>query len=226
MPLTVVVGPPFSGKGQFVRDEIARREEDGELGLIAVDYTPLYAALVPGAQSSFRDESVSETGAPRLVGYLYAVAVAQFLARELSGYVLTQNPARAIEIADKAHAGIVDVTASVDEIAGRIKVHVRDLSRTVTRATRDRTRGRCGKAAATYFRNEHQLVGRARTATKRGNRWRVDERKQPFDRAAFERGLTPRGREVRDELIAAGTAEPTPAQILSELIRERRVGAL
>ena len=226
MPVTVVVGPPFSGKGQFARDEIARREADGELGLVAVDYTSLYSSITPGVQSSFRDAAVSETGAPRLAGYLYAVALAALLDRELSGYVLTPNPARAIEIADKARAPIVAIEASVDEIAARIGVHVRDLSWAVPRATRDRTRARCGKAAATYFRGEHQLVGRARTATKRGNRWRVGERKAPFDRAAFERGLTPRGRAVRDELIAAGTAEPTPAQILSELIRERRVGTL
>ena len=32
-----------------MRDEIARREQDGELGLVAVDFTPLYSALVPGA---------------------------------------------------------------------------------------------------------------------------------------------------------------------------------
>ena len=222
MPIVVVTGAPFSGKGQYIRDEIARREGDGELGLIAVDFTPLYSAIVPGAQSSYRDESVSDTGAPRLVGYLYAIALAQLLDRELSGYVSTPNPARAIEIADKASAPIVDVPASVDEIAGRIKVHVRDLSRTVPRATRDRTRGRCGKAAAAYLRGEHQLVGRARTATKRGGRWKVGERKQPFDPVAFERGLTPRGREVRDELIAAGSLDPSPADILSELIRERR----
>ena len=226
MPIVVVTGAPFSGKGQYVRSEIARREQDGELGLVAVDFTPLYAALVPGEQSSFRDETVSDSGAPRWVGYLYALALAQVLDRELSGYVLTPNPERAIEISDQAHAPIVDVPASVDEIAGRIKVHVRDLSRTVPRATRDRTVGRCGKAAATYFRAEHVLVGRARTASKRGDRWRVGERKQAFDPVAFERGLTPRGRDVRDELIAAGNAEPTPAQILSELIRERRVGAL
>ena len=209
-----------------MRDEIARREEDGELGLVAVDYTPLYSSLVPGVQSSYRDESVSETGAARWVAYLYAVAVAQVLDRELKGYISTPNPTRALEIADKANAPIVDVSASVDEIASRIAVHVRHLSRTVPRATRDRTVGRCRQAAVAYLRGEHLLVGRARTATKRGNRWRVGERKHAFDPAAFERGLTPAGRLARADLVGEGIVDPTPTDILNRLISERQLGAL
>ena len=58
MPIVVVTGAPFSGKGQFVRDEIERREQDGELGLISIDYTALYSSVVPGEQSSFRDDAV------------------------------------------------------------------------------------------------------------------------------------------------------------------------
>ena len=170
MPITVVTGAPFSGKGQFVRDEIERRETDGELGLISVDFTAIYTAIAPGDQSSFRDDAVSDTGAPRLAGYVFAVLLTALKDRELSGYVSTPSPTRAIEIADKAGAPIVDIAASVDEIAGRIKVHIRDLSRTVPRATRDRTVGRCRKAATVYLRDEHRLVGRARVATKRGNR--------------------------------------------------------
>ena len=211
MPIIVVTGAPFSGKGQYMRSEIARSELEGELGLVAVDFTPLYAALVPGAQSSYRDEAVSDSGAPRWIGYLYAIAVAQVFARELSGYVSTPSPVRAIEIADRADAPIVDVPATVDAIAVRVNVHMRELSRTVPRATRDRTRGRCRRAAATYFRDEHRLVGRARVAT-------TGARKQAFDRAAFERGLTPRARAVRDALIVAGDADPTPVNILSALI--------
>ena len=226
MPIIVVTGPPFGGKGQYVRSEIARREEDGELGLVAVDFTALYSALVPGAQSSYRDESVSETGAPRWVAWLYAAAVAQVLDRQLSGYISTPNPTRALEIADKANAPIVDVTASVDEIAVRIKTHVRDLSRTVPRATRDRTVGRCRKAAATYLRDEDKLAGRPRVATKRGDRWRVGERKHAFDPAAFERGLTAAGRLARADLVGEGVDSPTPTDILNRLISERRIGAL
>ena len=169
---------------------------------------------------------MSETGAPRWVAYLYAVAVAQVLDRELSGYISTPNPTRALEIADKAAAPIVDIAASVDEIASRIKVHIRDLSRTVPRATRDRTVGRCRKAATVYLRDEHRLVGRARVATKRGSTWRVGERKHAFDPAAFERGLTPAGRLARADLVGEGIVDPTPTDILTRLLSERRIGAL
>ena len=38
-----------AGKGQYARSEIARREqEDGELGLVALDYTPLYYGACAG----------------------------------------------------------------------------------------------------------------------------------------------------------------------------------
>ena len=194
------------------------------MGLIAIDFTPLYTSLVPGVQSSYRDESVSETGAPRWVGYLFAVAVTQVLDRELSGYVLTPNPTRALEISDKANAPIVDVSASVDEIAVRIKTHVRDLSRAVPRATRDRTAHRCRKAATAYLRAEHLLVGRARVATRRGKRWTVGKKKQAFDPAAFERGLTPAGRLARAALVGEGIVDPSPTDILNRLISERRIG--
>ena len=223
MPIVVITGPPFSGKGQFTRDEIARRETDGELGLISVDFTAIYSAITPGEQSSFRDEAVADTGAPRLAGYLFAILVTAMLERELSGYVATPSPRRALEIADKVNAPIIDVSASVDQIAVRINTHMRDLSRTIPRATRARTVGRCRRAGAAYLRDQHLLVGKARTATKRGDRWKVGAVKQPFNREAFERGLTPRGRAVRDELIAAGNPDPAPADILSELITDRRL---
>ena len=226
MPIIVVTGAPFSGKGRFVRDEIARREQDDELGLVAVDYTAMYSSLVPGEQSSFRDDAVADSGASRWVAYLYAVAVAQVLDRQLSGYISTPNPTRALEIADKANAPIVAIDATVDEIASRVKVHIRDLSRTVPRATRDRTVGRCRKAAAVYLQGEHKLVGRARVATRRGKRWTVGERKHAFDPVAFERGLTPAGRLARADLVGEGVVDPTPTDILNRLLSERRIGAL
>ena len=222
MPILVVTGPPFSGKGQFVRDEIARRETDGELGLVALDYTGLYTAIVPGSQSSFRDAEVADSGSPRFAAYLFAIAIAQVLDRELDGYIATPSPRRALEIADKANAPIVDVSASIEQIATRITVHTRDLQRRVPRATRERSVRRCREAAQAYLRDERLLVGRARTASKRGGRWKVGERKQPFDRAAFERGLTARGRAARDDLKAAGNPDPTPADIQARILSERR----
>ena len=224
MPIVVVTGPPFSGKSAYARAEIERRETDGELGLVALDYTGLYQSIVPGSQSAFRDAEVADTGAPRLAAYLYAVALTAILDRELSGFVTTPSPRRAIEISDKANgAPILDIDANVEDIAVRIGAHMRDLSRTVPRATRARTVGRCRQAATAYLRSDHVLVGRARTVTRRGDKWKVGAVKSPFDRAAFERGLTPAGRRVRDELKAAGNPDPTPADVLSELITDRRM---
>ena len=48
MALIVVTGAAFSGKGRFVADEIGRREAEGEVGLVAIDYTPM--VLVAGAR--------------------------------------------------------------------------------------------------------------------------------------------------------------------------------
>ena len=226
MPIAVVVGPPFSGKSDFARAEIERREQDGERGLALLDYTGIFSAVIPGVQSSFRDAEVADSGAMRFAGYLFALALAQMLDRELSGYVATPNPRRALEISDKAGgAPILDMAASVDQIATRITGHMRDLQKTVPRATRERSVGRCRKAATSYLKNETAIVGRARTVTREGNRFRIGSRKQAFDEQAFLRGLTPRGRAVRDELIEAGHPA-TPADILGELITERRLGAL
>ena len=224
MPVTVVTGAPFSGKGQFVRDEIERREQDGELGLVDVDFTALYSALVPGAQSAFRDEAVSDSGSPRFVGYIYEVAIAQIAQRELSGYVTTNSPRRALQITERLGASLLDVPVSIEQIADRAESHMASLRRGVPRAARAKAVGRCRDAAVSYLREVPALVGRAREVTRRGNQWEVGGTRQAFDRAAFERGLTPGGRAVRDQLVAEGIAEPTPAEILSRLLRDRDLG--
>ena len=226
MAITVVTGPPFAGKGRFVRDEIERREtEGGELGLVDIDYTALFAALAPGAQSSFRDDAVSDSGAPRLVGYLYEVAVTQAAARELSGYVTTNSPQRAVRLAERVGGLILEVTATIEEVADRAEAHMTTLRRRVPRARRDRAVGGCRGAAVTYLREAPALVGRAREVTRRGSGWEVGATRQAFDRAAFERGLTARGRAARDELIAEGRTDWTPADILARLLRDRNRGA-
>ena len=221
--ITVVVGSPFSGKGRFVSDEIERREqEEGELGLVAVDFTPLFSALVPGSQSSYRDAEVSDSGAPRFTAYLYAVAITQILERGLNGYISTPSPRRAIEISDKANgATILDMDASIEDVAVRIKAHMRTLARRVSRATAGRTAGRCRGAALGYLSSEHVLVGRARTVRRDGDKWTVGGTKKPFNQVAFERGLTPAGRRVRDELRAGGNLNPRPADILARLVSDR-----
>ena len=61
MPIEIIVGPPFSGKGWFVASEIARREDEGEVGLLSLNYSSIFMAISPGDASSFRDEEVTAT---------------------------------------------------------------------------------------------------------------------------------------------------------------------
>ena len=221
MAVEVVAGAPFSGKARYVRQEIERREAAGELGLIALDWSLLYLALFPGEQSSLRDEAVSDTGAPRAAGAVYDAALAVIAARELSGYVLTQSPRRAVEIADRLDAPISEVQADPGEIADRAETHMRTLRRTVARAAVDTLRASCRRQAVTYFREEHRLVNRARVVRRRGAGYAKGETKRPFDRALWERGLTPAGREAVAALQAQGIAEPTPAEVMSYVLKNR-----
>lgn len=222
MALIVVTGPPFAGKSAYARDEIARRESDGELGLILIGFTETYQAIAPGPQSQFRDQAVSDSGAPRLAGYLYATAINEAAERELSGFVTTDSPRRAVEIADRiGAAAIIDIAIGVEQIARRAESHMVTLSRTVPRAGRAASVRRCRDAGVTYLRERAVLAGRARVATRRPRGWEVSGNVAAFDEAAFVRGLTPGGRTVRDELIAAGRPAQ-PADILAALLADRR----
>ena len=221
MAVEVVVGVPFSGKARYVRQEIERRESEGTLGLVALDWTALYLALFPGEQSKLRDEAVSDTGGPRMAGSLFDYAVGAIATRELSGYVLTQSPRRAIELADRLDAPIAEVVADPAEVAERAQDHMRVIRRTVARAAQDALRAQCGRQGVTYYREESRLVGRARVVRRRGSRYEKGEVKRPFDRAAWERGLTPAARDAVAELQALGTADPTPGEVLSFLLNNR-----
>ena len=75
---------------EFVRGEVAAREQAGELGLMVADYTAIYQAAVVGEQSQLRDAPVSDSGASRAVGAAYDFVVGAMLARQLSGFVTTQ----------------------------------------------------------------------------------------------------------------------------------------
>lgn len=223
MPVTVVTSPPFGGKGRYVREMIQEREAEGELGLIALDWTALFAALFPGEQSAFRDEAISDTGAPRLTGYTFEVVAAAIAARELRGYVLTQSPERAIVLADRFGGPLLEVPADPGDVADRIDVHMRRLGRTVARASRSAMLPRCRKAAVSYFRESHRLVGRAREVRRtRGGNYKVDPApKMAFDRALFEKGLTTRGRNALAELKDLGNPEPSPADVMKFILRNR-----
>ena len=221
MAVEVVAGSPFSGKAIYARQEIERREAAGELGLVSLDWSLLYLALFPGEQSKLRDAPVSDTGAPRLAGSLFDVAVGAIAAREIDGFVLTQSPRRAIELADRLSASIVEVEADVGDIADRAETHMRAIRRTVTRAASDALRLQCRRQGVRYFQEDARLVGRARVVRRRGATYTKGETKRPFDRALWRAGLTPAGRSAEASLIAAGTLEPTPAEVLSYLLRNR-----
>ena len=129
-----------------------------------------------------------------MTGYTFEVVAAAIAARELSGYVLTQSPERAIALADRFDGPLLEVAADVGDVADRADDHMARLRRTVSRAVRSATIPRCRKAAVSYFRESHRLVGRAREVTRtRGGGYKVGEVKRPFDRALWEKGLTPRG---------------------------------
>ena len=218
MPVDVVVGAPFAGKGRYVRSEIARRELGGELGLINVDYTALYAAAVPGVQSSLRDQAVSDTGAPRFVGYLFEAAVAQVAVRELSGYITTNSPVRALAIAGRLEGRVLNIDLGVEDLADRIETHMAGLEREVRRAARGEIVGRCRDAAGRYLRERPKLVGRARNVVRDGERYRDDGPVQAFDRELFRRGMTPAGREVAAQLEADGFSDWKPVDIHNRLL--------
>ena len=223
MPIEVITGPPFSGKAEFARAEIDRREQAGELGLALVDYTRIYSALFPGDQSSYRDEPVSDTGAPRMAGGAYSWALANLGERELSGYITTQSPRQAIAFSDRlGGAPIWDVLAGPDDIAERVVVHMEAMGRRVPRLLKNPAAGdsRCRRAVLTYFQERAGLVGRARAVSQRG-RGRFDKggTVRQFDQAAFNRGLTPAGREAREKILEETGAEPTPADVFKRVLQ-------
>ena len=218
MALEVVAGPAFAGKGRYVRGEVDRREAAGEVGLLVVDYTALYLALAPGEQSALRDERVTESGAARLVGALQLSAIRLAVDRQLSGYVTANSPGRAAMLADMVGAPeIVEVQASVDDLARRTDAHVAGLSRSVGRAKRDTLSANCGQTIGGYLTAAHALRGRTvRPVTqRRGGRYQAGEPQtgSGYDRDRFLAGLTPAARQARERLIAAGNADPSPAEI-------------
>ena len=219
--VTVVTGSPFSGKSLYIADEISAREEEGELGLVALDFSGLYAATVPGVESSLRDEAVAATGAPRLAGYLFEAAVAQVVLRELSGYVATNSPKRAVALAERFGGRLVNIDVDIEELAGRINQHMSGLTRKVRRASREGVVGRCRDAAGRYLSEADVLVGKARNVRRVGKQWRDKGPVKPFDRDNFRRGLTPAGREAVAQLESDGDLSWKPVDVHNRLLLAR-----
>jgi hypothetical protein len=227
MALDIILGPPFSGKSQFARDQIAEREVAGELGVVAIDYSALFRALVPGTLDQYRDAEVSETGASSFVSYMMEVGVRRAIESQLSGYILVNSPARAARVAERVGAAAVplEMDTSIDDLADRIDTHLTELKRDVPRARNEGAKKRCTQAGIAYLREKYPRTRqglRTRKVTRTsGGKWRVSGPSAAPDAAAFMRGLTPAGRTAREALVAAGDANPTPAAIFKRLLDER-----
>lgn len=159
--LEVVTGAPFAGKSWWVESEIERREAAGEFGLLALNYTGLFAAIVPGLESQYRDQEVGDSGTPRFAGWLLAAALAQAVERELSGYVLTDSPRRAVAALEQTGARhVIEVTIAESTAHKRAEEHVELLRATTPRAAAEDgadAASRCRQMVATYFRERSQL---------------------------------------------------------------------
>ena len=238
--MIVIVGAPFSGKGQYVRAEVARREKAGEVGLIVLDWTALYASLVWGAQSSYRDALVAATGATRLVSYLFEVAINAVSDRGLNGYCTTQSPRRALELADKLRAPIIETQADESQIAERMRTHLDQLKRLVPRARvetpaepgrakpQPAADGKCTQSLIAYYRELDMIAGKARGVKLqpgKPKRWTSTGKTRAFDRELWRKGLTPDGRRALVELEKDGKVDPGPAAVMKWLVNEKRRAA-
>ena len=164
MALEVVTGAPFSGKGWWVEREIERREAAGERGLLALSFTGIYAALAPGDESTFRDDEVSDSGTPRLAGWLLAGAVREAAARELSGYVAVDSPRRAVQFLEITGGEVViEATVTEGQAVRRAREHVSLIGELAPRAKQKENADaiqRCRAMVQTYFRErETALAG-------------------------------------------------------------------
>ncbi len=163
MPLTIAVGSPFAGKGWWISREIERREGAGELGLVHLSYSGIYASLIPGTDSVFRDGRISDTGAARYAAFLLAVAIREANTRELSGYVAVDSPRRAVQaVQDIGGAPVVEVTVSRTEALRRADRHVELIRDLAPRAAQDdgaEAAQRCRQMVASYYAERPVLDG-------------------------------------------------------------------
>ena len=160
MPLEVVTGPPFAGKGWWIADQIESREADGERGLLAINFTAIYTALAPGDESAYRDEEVTDTGVPRLAAYLFAAAVGEAGTRDLAGYVATDSPRRAVDLLERIGGNeLIEVRITEPAAIRRAERHVEQLRQIATRAgatTADAIQ-RCRRIVRQYYRERDVL---------------------------------------------------------------------
>ena len=129
-------------------------------------------------------------------------------------------------LADRFDARLLEVDVDVGDLSTRVEGHMRVLRKTVARAARSAMLPRCRKAGASYFREQHRLVGRAHVVRQSGRGgYKVDpEVKKPFDRNLWLKGLTPKGKDAVSELASLGNPDPTPTAVLEFLLRNRVEG--
>ena len=154
---------------------------------------------------------------------MYEAALSALAVRELSGFVTTNSPRRALAIAARLKTtAILDIPTPEETIALRAEKHLREMRRYVPRARKGPGgRERCIQAGMVYLRERPQLAGKAREVTKTGKKWKVAGKVREFDRALWERGLTTKGREAVAELVSLGNPEPMPADVLQFLLKNR-----
>ncbi len=214
MSLSVVVGAPFSGKGWYIQSEIERREADGELALLSLNYSALYASLIPGLDSVFRDQRITDTGAARYAAFLLAVAVREARTRELAGYVAVDSPRRAVTLAQEiGDVPMVEVVVSQETAHRRARQHVelvRDLTDRAGAEDGAEAESRCRKMVDQYYREADVLPPDRQRATapeapsdraitymwsaalraaKRGDTEKRDKWKRAAQRALAARGI-------------------------------------
>ena len=157
--LQIVVGAPFSGKGQWVAAEVERREAEGARGLLSLSYTALFAAMVPGTESVYRDQDVSDSGAPRFAGWLLATAVREAAARELAGYVAVDSPRRAVDLLGRIGGGdsVIEVHVPEATAVARADQHVAMVRELAPRAGQDDAKARCLGMVRQYYAERDAL---------------------------------------------------------------------
>ena len=165
--LQIVVGSAFAGKRLWVDREIETREAAGEVGTVALDFTSLYSAVVPGLASVYRDERITDTGAARFAGWMLAAAVREANERELTGFVLTDSPRRAVALAAAAgDAPLVEVVVSQETAVKRSREHVELVKALAPRAAADNGAAeRCRKMVEQYYREADVLPAERRRVT-------------------------------------------------------------
>ena len=149
--LEIVAGPPFAGKTEYIDGEIARREDEGESGIIRIDFTAIFMALFPGAADAVR--TAGTKGVP-LVGYIRETLIGQAVDRELSGYVTTSKPAAAEALRERLQVSTITVIDTPEpEIMRRVERHVRRMHAIRRHVeTKALIRGQCEKAVGDWFR--------------------------------------------------------------------------